>query len=162
MPRVPVKYWVALSIAALLLLSAWGWQYGTRPLTSEQLAAMAVSAGKPQDRINAIAELSMDNDVKVLPDCASLPRTARIPRCRAAMTRLQAFNDWESVPQYFLAMTSTSQTLREAGYAGVLKHFGGTLPENLAYGVDDPVDQREKVVRRLQEMIQEAKTKKGP
>src|SRR4029079_17855706 len=98
-------HWVLSGLAFLvLMLAAYvGWDYLTGGTASpEQLATTALTAGDPQDRLSAIARLSLNqNKDRALPQLKRVESETTDPKVKiAALHAIMAFREFDTLPLF--------------------------------------------------------------
>jgi hypothetical protein len=152
------KRWLALGFCAIALVGAWFLIFGGGPEGPKALAAKALTDGDLKERLNAMAALTMYNDRDVaLPALRQVAKQTKDPEVSvAALYRLMALNDRDSLPMVFTALDHESKDVREKAHAMLRDYYGGALPENLVYEVDN-AEKRTKVAAKLLEFFNRPK-----
>ena len=65
------------------------------------------------------------------------------------INRLQGMNDSKSIPIFLAAMKHEDKEVREAGFKGAMRYYGGNLPLGVTYEVDDAQQQRDQAVDKI-------------
>jgi hypothetical protein len=160
-PIVPTKYWIVLGMLGTCLVAYWAWDLLQGPESPDSLAARALAAGTPEERMLAAAQLSLIKEPKVIRSMRRLLAESHDPKVQiVAINRLSAAGDVESTLPFYAAMDHQDGTVREAAYNAVLNIYGGALPENLEYQPGDPADKRARVTRQLKEIFEDGKAGK--
>jgi len=154
-PRVSPRYWITLSVLALVLAAVWGIGSRGNP-NPDQLARTALTDPDKAARVDAAAALTMVKQPDPTVLLRQLAEKSHDPEVLVhALNGLSGRGDNASLPMYIGALEHADAMVRAAAWAAVQKFYYNNVPEGLKYDVDAPPDERTRVARRLKEIRDE-------
>lgn len=149
------QYWGMIAFVVLIGAGYLVWDYASRPRTLKRLTADALSAAVPAERSRAVVELSMRKEPETREALRRLAAESMDPEVEVvALTTLAERNDRASLPLFIAAMDNPEEAVRVVAHRGVLRFYGGALPDDLQYSPKDNPDERSRVTSKLLEIYE--------
>jgi hypothetical protein len=155
-PAVKTSQKAILGVLVAALIGYFAWQYMTGPLTAGAIAARALSASEPQERLRATLDLialAQHDRTQGLPNLRHIAKDSNDAAVlELVFSNMLAMGDYDnSFPLYFTALNHNEKKVRAAAYREFSK-YGANFLEAVkeSYQADDAAADRQLVVQKLQ------------
>jgi len=156
------RYWIALGVVVLLGACSWLLS-GPGVPTPGRLAAKALSAGKPDERVQAVVELTLLQNPESCPQLRRVASESKDPDVVVvAINKLASANYKEYLPVFLDTLDHDEQRVREAACAAVLMGPGRAELDGAGYRAADPPAERGQASLRLKEIVKNLGQRKNP
>jgi hypothetical protein len=142
----PRKYRIILASATVFFTIYAAWIFLGGPPGASALASRALSAGTKEERLRAAHELCQHPGVD--PELLKVAMATKDPEVLSVIVNHMP-RVMDNLPTFFAAMKDENAEVRQAGSQAALSYYGGSLPLELTYKVDDAPEQRTAVASKL-------------
>jgi hypothetical protein len=148
------QHWI-LAILFLVAAGYWGLTLSSIP-TANSLAVRALSATKPEERADAVAQLTLIKEPQTWPQLRRVAAESKDPEVvLTAINTLATSSNPDSLSLFLDTLNHEDKRAREAAYRAVLLGRDVVQLEAAGYQASDPPEKRSLAVARLREAVQE-------
>jgi len=160
MKKVLIYSGIVIVLSAATAGLYWWTYFSFTPPNPEELVSKALLAADMNEKISATTALCAMKDPNPLPYLRDILGQSTDPEVVAqALSGMTVHLDHESIPLFIGYLDHASPAVRQAAYSGLLRLYGGELPDNIIYKPDAPAAERVKAANKLQKLYKEFKSR---